>query len=193
MRAWWEVPSEAIVYGSSHTSPEQFHRQTMEGSAGFPSQREESTPPSTVICISSWIGRTTGAQSWELYRVYREQIGGIVRNPEYYFLPGITWSARPWLRGAFSVVPGGVIFSHTGMMLFLPQKDLWSICALLNSDAFIGLLHLLMARGGGSETDQTLKYEIGYVSAVPIPGMSGGEREEFGILGEGEFQALLAS
>jgi hypothetical protein len=38
---------------------------------------------------------------------------------------------------------------------------------LLNSDAYIGLLHLLMARGLSS--GQTLKYEVGYLASVPIP------------------------
>jgi hypothetical protein len=37
-----------------------------------------------------------------------------------------------------------------------------------NSDTFIGLLHLLLPRGGEG-SDRTLQYEVGYVSAVPVP------------------------
>src|SRR5690606_16362225 len=82
---------------------------------------------------------------------------------------GITWPARPWLRGHFSFVPTGSVFSHTGMMVFSPDQNRVSDCSLLNSDCYVGLLHLLMARGMGADTDQTLKYEAGYLSSVPIP------------------------
>jgi len=88
-------------------------------------------------------------------------------NYRYFFLPGLTWATRPHRRGAFSHVPRGAIFSHTGAMLFLPAEAHWGTCAILNSDAYIGLLHLLMPRG--AEGGQTLKYEIGYVASVPIP------------------------
>ena len=54
------------------------------------------------------------------------------------------------------------------MMLFPPEKEVWSACAILNSDAYIGLLHLLMPRGGVGAR-QTLKYEVGYIKSVPVP------------------------
>jgi hypothetical protein len=187
VRAWWEIAPESIVHGSKCTTPESFRKQTKEGSRWVPFAKGGEYSP--IYCdlhlVVDW--KDDGAQSWELYRIFREQLGGIVRNPEYYFLPGLTWSRRPWLRGAFSIVPAGVIFSDTGMMLFLPLEDLWSTCALLNTDAFIGLLHLLMARGGGSETDQTLQYEIGYVTAVPIPEMTGVDREALESLAKESF------
>jgi hypothetical protein len=53
-------------------------------------------------------------------------------------------------------------------MLFTPKNDLWSVCGLLNSDAYIGMLHLLMPRGG-TGGNQTLKYETGYLASVPLP------------------------
>lgn len=40
--------------------------------------------------------------------------------------------------------------------------------AILNSTLFGGLLHLLMPRGVGGENRTTLKYEVGYVTSVPI-------------------------
>jgi len=88
-------------------------------------------------------------------------------NYQYFLLPGLTCPNRPHLRGYFSHVPPGGIFGHTSPMLHLPAKDHWSTCAILNSNAFIGLLHLLMPRG--SYGGQTLKYEVGYVRSVPIP------------------------
>ncbi len=94
--------------------------------------------------------------------------GSVIRNPNYYFRPGITWPARPLARGSFSVVPPGVIPSHVGMMIYSDIDSLRRLIGVLNSDVFIELLHLLMPRGTGN-TGATLKYEIGYVTAVPIP------------------------
>jgi hypothetical protein len=53
-------------------------------------------------------------------------------------------------------------------MLFPPSEEVENSVAILNSDAFIGLLHLLMPRGGVG-TEQTLKYEVGYVQSIPLP------------------------
>lgn len=96
--------------------------------------------------------------------------GFVAKNTDYYFRPGLTWPARPHKRGAFSYIPSEVIFTHTGPMAFADAaKYLSTFCCLLNSTPYIGLLHILMPRGAGGNTGQTLKYEIGYVSSVPIP------------------------
>jgi hypothetical protein len=95
--------------------------------------------------------------------------GSVIRNPSYYFRPGLTWPARPYRRGAFSLVAEGAVFSHTGTMVFTDhESELAPLACLLNSDPFIGLLHFLMPRGGEG-SDRTLKYEVGYVTSVPVP------------------------
>ncbi len=95
--------------------------------------------------------------------------GSVIRNPEFYFHAGLTWPARPNKRGTFTLVPRGCVFSHTGTMVFEQEESfLLSTCAILNSAAYIGLLHLLMPRGLG-ETAATLKYEVGYITSVPVP------------------------
>jgi hypothetical protein len=121
-----------------------------------------------------------------------QRIASRPQNTDYYFRWGITWPARPWLRGAFSVVPEGVIFTHTGMMLFVKREEVWSTVALLNSDAFVGLLHLLMARGSGSETDQTLKYELGYLSSVPLPSVDSTSHQRLTELGKQGYELFSA-
>jgi hypothetical protein len=97
------------------------------------------------------------------------QWSAVLNGYEFYGQPGITWSARPHLRGYFAHVPRGCIFSHTGMMLFVPRAEHWATLAALNSSSFVALLHLLMARG--TSGGQTLKYESGYVGAAPLPAM----------------------
>lgn len=98
--------------------------------------------------------------------------GSVIRNPSYFRRPGLTWPSRPFRRGGFSAVGAGSLFSHTGPMIFAaPKRALYALGALLNSDSYIGLLHVLMPRGGEG-SDRTLKYEVGYLSAVPVPEIS---------------------
>jgi hypothetical protein len=102
-----------------------------------------------------------------------------IRNEAYYGKPGLTWSRRPFRRGAFSAVGPGCVFADTGPMVFANSiHDLPALACILNSDAYIGLLHLLMPRGDiGS--DRTLKYEVGYVTSVPIPDVSSSDDGSF--------------
>ncbi len=100
----------------------------------------------------------------------------VLNGHEYYGHEGITWSARPHLRGHFGHAPPGCIFSDTGMMLFLPREQHWVFLALTNSTPFIFLLHALMARG--TEGGQTLVYQSGYVGSVPVPQFDGDTRRE---------------
>jgi hypothetical protein len=91
----------------------------------------------------------------------------VLNGYEYYGRQGITWSARPHRRGHFAHVPPGCIFSHTGMMLFLPADQHWAFLAITNSRPFVFLLHSLMSRG--TSGGQTLQYDSGYVGSVPVP------------------------
>jgi hypothetical protein len=99
----------------------------------------------------------------------------VLNGYEFYGREGITWSARPHRRGHFAHVPPNCIFSHTGMMLFVPREIHWALLALTNSRPFVFLLHSLMARGVGG--GQTLKYESGYVGSVPIPELDQATRQ----------------
>lgn len=99
-------------------------------------------------------------------------------NYQYFLLPGLTFPYLPHRRGNFSHIPPGGIFGHASPVLQLPHETHWQTCALLNSNAFVGLLHLLMARGIGGA--QTLKYEVGYVGAVPIPTLDSESHDKLG-------------
>lgn len=92
-----------------------------------------------------------------------------IESASCFFRPGVTWPARPYKRGFFSLVPEGVAFSHTSMMVLDGDESALLVdCALTNSSTFAALLHLLMPRGGVG-SDRTLKYEVGYVTSVPLP------------------------
>ena len=163
VRLWWEVKSESTASGFLRTKPEEFRRQTWIGKCWIPLTKGGAFSPyySELQLVVNW--NRDGEDIRNFDRAF-------IRNENLYFHSGLTWPSRPHKRGAFSNVPNGTIFSHTGTMLFLPKEAHWATLALLNSDTYIGLLHLLMARGG-AQSGQTLKYEIGYVASVPIPSM----------------------
>ncbi len=146
--------------------------QATVGTVWFPFVKGGAFSPyySDTHLLVDW--RHQGAQSHAIYAARHDEVGGIIKNPEYYFRPGLTWPSRPHKRGGFSCVPAGGIFSVSGMMLFQASSaELLVSCAVLNSAAYRGLLGALMPRGS-EESGQTLKYEIGYISAVPVPNPS---------------------
>lgn len=160
IRTWWEVP-EAELNGRW---------------VRFAKGGNRSPFYSDLPLVLEW-GSAGAILKAKVVQEYGNS-GKRIYNEEFYFRPGITWPARPHKRGAFSVVPAGAIFSHTGTMVFEQNTEfLLSTCGILNSDVFIGLLHILMPRGG-VDSGQTLKYELGYVSSVPIPDVSPEVRAE---------------
>ncbi|WP_458156286.1 hypothetical protein [Bradyrhizobium sp. 18BD] len=91
-------------------------------------------------------------------------------NYPLYFRAGITYSRRPHLRGWFQFLPKGCIFStDSPIIVGKSLEELQVDAGILNSKVFSSLLGLLMARG--TSGGQTLKYETGYVSSVPIPNL----------------------
>ena len=98
--------------------------------------------------------------------------GARIQNTSEYMRPGLTWPSRPHRRGSFSIVSRNSIFSHTTPMVFDSAETYSSLCAVLSSAPYLGLLHLLMARGVGGKSSQTLKYEVGNIISVPVPKIS---------------------
>ena len=132
-----------------------------------------------IVMSVDW--KEDGAQSHAIYHARRDAVGGIIKNPDFYYRPGLTWPSRPHQRGSFACVPEGCIFSHTGTMAFADLENVWADCALFNSSAFIGLLHVLMPRGAGVG-GQTLKYEIGYVGSTPVPDLTAEDEDALAAL-----------
>ena len=162
-RAWWEVNPAQV------TSPDD-HPSDREGP--YCVVGADWSPFSKGGKFSPFFGETLLNLNWQRHGAEVEAYeGSYLRNTDFYYRTGLTWPARPYHRGAFSVVQKGQLFGHSGPMLFPPVQLVAEATAVLNSDAFIGLLHLLMPRGG-MNTQQTLKYEVGYVKLTPIPDLA---------------------
>jgi len=163
-RLWWEVPGSA------------------DGRDWVPYSRGGSYQPYYADLPLRIKWRDSGAELKAFLSAYRQARGfsphwtAQLNAYDRYFSPGVTWSSRPHRLGSFWVLPRGSVFGNTGpAILDSSEKDLLCDLALLNSAPYLSLLNLLMPRG--SEGDgQTLKYELGYVTAVPFPCLTEDER-----------------
>jgi hypothetical protein len=150
LRLWWEVPAGDVGWvpfaKGGRYSP--FH-------------------PDVVLRVN-WHGGT------ELKASVERKVGSAsrkVQGQEFYFREGLTWPYLPHILGSFQLLPRGCIYSGGGPGIFSKdQEALQPLCAVLNSAPFLFLLECLMPRG--SEGGQTLKYETGYVTSVPLPDLS---------------------
>ena len=87
---------------------------------------------------------------------------GNIRNPDYYFRPGLTWPLRTQKGLNFRAMPAGCIFGHKGPGVFVEDDDIGGLSALLaitNSTLFQFLVKLQMAFGS---------YEVGVIQRTPI-------------------------
>ncbi len=157
VRAWWEVAPETIGYSAGETRQGCGWSHCAKGGAFSPFYTD-------VHLVVDWENNGLHLRNFE--RAY-------IRNEDFYFRPGLTWPARPHKRGCFNILPEGCVFSHTGMGMFASADDeLLILLAILNSQSYLCLLGFLQPRGTTSGSGQTLKYELGYVGATPLPSLS---------------------
>jgi hypothetical protein len=152
VRSWWEVSAAA-----EHWRP------LSKGSNRVPFYCE-------LTLVMNWKNDGEEMKTWAGTLYNNSHWSRIMMNYPLYFRPGITYSRRPHLRGWFQFLPAGCIFStDSPIIVGRPLIDLQADAGILNSKIFSSLLGLLMARG--TSGGQTLKYETGYVSSVPIPAL----------------------
>lgn len=83
--------------------------------------------------------------------------GAVIRNPQFYFLPSISWSKVSSSSIAFRFYPKGFIFADAGMSIF-SNKDLFELAAYCNSCVCSKLIKFL---------SPTMNYEAGQISQLP--------------------------
>ncbi len=102
--------------------------------------------------------------------------GSVVRNPNYYLRPGLTWPLRSQLGFGIRAMPAGCIFGHKGPAVFVANDkpvELLALLALTNSRAFDLLVSLQMAFGS---------YEVGVIQKTPIPPLLPEQRQQLATL-----------
>lgn len=141
VRAAWEVPPISI--GVGNTWP--FYAKGGESNDFY----------SDVHLVVNWADG--GKEVYEFNGIPYGGAGAPIRNPAFYFKPGLTYTS--YTNRGFSprVLPSGCIFTTAGMGIFV--QDPLPALGLLNSRVI--QLFLLAI------TDER-KWEVGYVCSIPI-------------------------
>jgi hypothetical protein len=144
VRTWWEV---------SHTTI---------GKRWFPFAKGGAFSPfyADIGLCMDWLAN--GAQSWAIYEARRDVVGGIMKNPDFYFLPGLTYPLRLH-RLSVMPLPSGTIFSVRGSGIFGDRRDLFRIAALFSSSTFDFLVKCMLGRFGHPQFDN------GTLCMAPVP------------------------
>jgi hypothetical protein len=109
-------------------------------------------------------------------------VGSVVRNPGYYFRPGLTWPLRTKSDLSLRVMPAGCVFGHKGPAAFVvgnDHGDLLSLIAIGSSKVFRALVEFQLAaaeptgRGGVARS-----YEVGVIQRTPVPRLTKANRED---------------
>lgn len=162
VRAFWEV------------SPSRIARSREEVRAGgrwapFAKGGEYSPFWSDVHLVVDWEddGRRIKAHVNRQYPYLKGKVEWVVKNQDYYFRPGLTWSSRTNSAMAVRVLPAGCIFSHKGPALF--SDDLLLHLGWLDSRVVRLLIDATSASAEEDKTDVSRSYEVGIIQSLPSP------------------------
>ena len=108
-----------------------------------------------------WYGNNNYLANWEADgKEMTEFKGSVIRNPQYYFRQGITWSSLTSGKLSMRYSPKGSLFESKGSVCFMKNEDnLWYILGLMNTEIVSNMLSVL---------SPTLDYHEGPISRVPI-------------------------
>lgn len=149
LRRWWEVGTHYI--SSTSTSCESSKK---TGRTWFPYMKGGAPIP--------WFGNQEHVVNWEDNGA---QIAAcipksVIRNPDYYFRKGVTWSLIASRGFAARLSPGGFVFDVAGMTCFPSEKLAMQTLAVMNSTIAKYILAGL---------NPTINYQVGDIERLPLP------------------------
>lgn len=108
-----------------------------------------------------WYGNNSYLVNWEFDgKEMTEFKGSVIRNPQFYFRKGITWSSLTSGKLSMRYSPKGFLFESKGSVCFMKdENELWYILGLMNTEIVSNILLVL---------SPTLDYHEGPISRIPI-------------------------
>ena len=148
LRFWQEVDVTKIGFGMGNREIA-----NQSGKKWFPCNKGGS--------FRRWYGNNIYLANWQDDgKEMTEFKGSVIRNPQYYFRQGITWSSLTSGKLSMRYSPKGFLFESKGSVCFMKNEDnLWYILGLMNTEIVSNMLSVL---------SPTLDYHEGPISRVPI-------------------------
>lgn len=117
-----------------------------------------------------WYGNNEYVIDWENDgKRVKDFPGSVIRNPQCYFRPSITWSKISSGSIAFRYKPAGHIFDVAGTSVFAEEEQLTYLQGAVNSSVILAIASML---------SPTLNFEVGQIATYPILEASSTETEK---------------
>ena len=147
VREWWEVDGQKSSYSCCSVQ-----ESVSSACKWFPYNKGGD--------FRKWYGNNECVIDWEndghLVRGYP---GSVIRNPDYYFRPSITWSKISSGSIAFRFKPAGHVFDVAGTSVFSDADSLKYLQGACNSSVIMCVASML---------SPTLNFEVGQIATYPI-------------------------
>jgi type II restriction/modification system DNA methylase subunit YeeA len=107
-----------------------------------------------------WFGNNEFIINWENNGFELKNFtGSVIRNENFYFKEGITWTLTSSTKFGVRYKTNGFIFDVNGMSLFPKENDIFYIISFMNSKICLELLKIL---------NPTIAFQVGDISRLPI-------------------------
>lgn len=148
LRFWQEVDLIKIGFG-------------MENREEANQSRKKWFPCNKGGSFRRWYGNNVYLANWLNDGKEMTEFGGsVIRNPQFYFKRGLTWSSLTSGKLSMRYSPKGFLFESKGSVCFMKnEENLWYILGLMNTKVISNMLLAL---------SPTLDYHEGPISRVPI-------------------------
>ncbi|MCI8646070.1 MAG: BREX-1 system adenine-specific DNA-methyltransferase PglX [Firmicutes bacterium] len=148
LKFWYEVDLTKIGFGMGNRE-----LANQSGKKWFPCNKGGS--------FRRWYGNNNYLANWQFDgKEMIEFRGSVIRNPQYYFRQGITWSSLASGKLSMRYSPKGFLFESKGSVCFMKdENNLLYILGLMNTKIVSNMLLVL---------SPTLDYHEGPISRVPI-------------------------
>lgn len=147
VREWWEVSTKNSDYSCPSAK-----KAAASGLKWFPYNKGGD--------FRKWYGNNEFVIDWmndgESIRLFS---GSVIRNPDNYFSPSITWSKISSGSIAFRYKPAGHIFDVAGTSIFADERELAYLQGACNSSVIMLVASML---------SPTLNFEVGQIAIYPI-------------------------
>lgn len=144
---WWESGRERIAFGCKDKD-----QAIATGAIWFPYMKGGS--------FRKWYGNQEYIVNWlDNGKEMRAFAPAVIRNPDYYFREGVTWSDLSQKGFGARYLPTGFIFDVKGSSGFPPSDESLYVASILNSDIASYSLGLL---------NPTVSFQVGDIARIPI-------------------------
>ena len=147
VRQWWEVSLDKELFDCPSSE-----EAAASGAKWFPYNKGGE--------YRKWYGNNEFVINWESDgKEIRDFEGSVIRNPQCYFKPCITWSKISSGSIAFRYKPAGHVFDVAGTSIFAEATVLEYLHGACNSSSIMGIAEML---------SPTLNFEVGQIASYPI-------------------------